>query len=133
MTKRQGYWESSSSKVAGVATGIALAAAGVVAMPSGAGHEVVAVTVACLAGIVGFLWAVGLATDAYPFHALALLLGLPFVAGLYPVGVHAIRGSGAAVGVALLFASAICIGFATWGAPQLSMRRAAQPGHAPAL
>jgi hypothetical protein len=88
------------------------------------GLESAAVPLACLVGIVGFLFAVGLAMNEHPLHALALVIALPLVAGFYPAAVHVLAGAGGLAGAVLLGMGAVLVGLAAWGLPRLSMRRA---------
>jgi hypothetical protein len=69
-----------------------------------------------LAMIVACIVAVGLAIEESEAHALAMLLGLPFLAGLYVAGLQVIPGAGSSVGLVMLLLGLLILGSATLAA-----------------
>lgn len=101
MANSKRYANSISGRLLALTAAFALLAAGVIAVVGAGSYLSIAIPVLCSLCVIGGIFTVGLAVEDYPTQALACVLALPFVGGLYFAGLNVIAFAETGIGVAL--------------------------------
>lgn len=94
-------------RIACITSGFLLAAAGALALLGPGAHAVPFLALATIAGIVGFISSLVLATRFFQGEVMFLLVALPLGAGFYAAAVQYAPRGGIALGAALLAVAAL--------------------------
>lgn len=97
------YLSSEGGRLMVATVGLALLAAGALAVAGPGGHALWVVILVPLLCAVGSIVAIGLSVNEFGHQALGLLIALPFLGGPYLAALHKLPGRGPFLG-ALLFA-----------------------------
>lgn len=107
-----------------------VAAAGMLALSGPGTHVVTLLSVAVLLGVVGSIFAVGLAIEEHGAHALMMVIALPLLGGPYLGALHVASDLGKPAGVVLLLFAGAAAARALWGPRSLAASRPRPEGAA---
>ncbi len=108
------YLASASGRTLLLTAGVAVAGAGLMSLPGVAPFALSIISVVCIATVVGWIFALGLGSGGRPGPVIALIVGLPLLAGFYLAALFALTGRSAALGVVLLALAGGLFAVAGW-------------------
>jgi hypothetical protein len=103
----QTFWRATPGRVVIGTAGILAGLAGVLAIVGPGPHFNVLAPLALICGYIGFIVAVGLSTQDFWGEAVAMILAMPLVLGLYFAGMYLVVGAGVGFGTALVAAGLV--------------------------
>lgn len=124
------FWVSTSGRALAGTGAFCLLIGSALAFVGPGGHVLPIIAITVPLCIIGGLFSVGFGVMEFPDQALAMILGLPFLGGVYSASLYLLPDSGTGVGVGLLLIAFAMLGLSARGG-QFVWRRSLPPNGSP--